>query len=177
MLKFLPHLKKALHDVQFSYATTPRKPNLNKTIHFVHNFSIDHTLKTAFVFGCERTGLMNEDIVLCNEVISINTDNTNTSLNLSQAAIILFHEWFNESKKHRSFTDKKIDIAPFKNKAYFLEQFENLLDQINFWRTSSKKNEMWKNIRNTFTKNNYTNQEMKTLTGIIKDIQKHLKRS
>ncbi|HET8869026.1 MAG TPA: RNA methyltransferase [Aquabacterium sp.] len=50
-----------------------------------------HTV--GFVFGSERYGMTNEDVYRCHAVISIPTNPSYGSLNLSQAAQVLAYEW------------------------------------------------------------------------------------
>lgn len=50
--------------------------------------------KWALVFGPEDTGLKNEELALCDTLISIPTSQEFTSLNLSHAVIIILYEIF-----------------------------------------------------------------------------------
>lgn len=166
-------LKDALHDIEYAFATSTRKRYMEKEVISAQNLFIDKTIKTAFVFGSERTGLHNDEIVLCQKIISIDVNQNFSSLNLGQAAIIIFHEWF---KNQQTINSHKhlVHTCSFEHKSYFLNTLEEILDNMHFWRVDSKKEKMWNNIQNIFTKNNYTKQDMKTLTGILKDIQKRL---
>jgi tRNA/rRNA methyltransferase len=166
-------LKDALFDIEYAFATSIRKRYMEKEVISAHHLRVHENIKTAFVFGSERTGLHNEEIVLCQKIISIDVNENFSSLNLAQAAIIIFHEWF--KTQNTQYARKPINQAcTFEYKAYFLNTLEELLDNIEFWRVDSKKEKMWHNIQNIFTKNNYTKQDMQTLTGILKDIQKRL---
>ena len=49
--------------------------------------------KVAFIFGCERHGMANDDVYRCHAIISIPTNPGYGSLNLSQAVQVLAHEW------------------------------------------------------------------------------------
>jgi len=50
-----------------------------------------HTV--AFVFGTERTGMANEDVWRCHDVLSIPANPAGGSLNLAQAVQVLAYEW------------------------------------------------------------------------------------
>ena len=49
--------------------------------------------RVAFVFGCERFGMSNEDVYRCHSCISIPTDPNYGSLNLAQAVQLLAYDW------------------------------------------------------------------------------------
>lgn len=51
--------------------------------------SIEHLV---FVFGCESDGLSNEDVALCDWVVTIPSSEEYRSLNLSQSVLIFCHE-------------------------------------------------------------------------------------
>ncbi|OEU67076.1 MAG: rRNA methyltransferase [Desulfovibrio sp. S3730MH75] len=56
--------------------------------------------KVAIVFGPEDKGLTNDEIKLCSQLINIPTSEESSSLNLSQAALILLYECFKHSLKN-----------------------------------------------------------------------------
>lgn len=49
--------------------------------------------RLAFVFGCERTGLANEDVYRCHLCLTIPTHPDYGSLNLAQAVQLIAYEW------------------------------------------------------------------------------------
>jgi tRNA/rRNA methyltransferase len=49
--------------------------------------------RVAFVFGTERTGMANEDVWRCHEVLSIPANPAGGSLNLAQAVQVIAYEW------------------------------------------------------------------------------------
>lgn len=49
--------------------------------------------RVAFVFGCERYGLSNEDVYRCHQCLSVPTAPGYGSLNLSQAVQVIAYEW------------------------------------------------------------------------------------
>lgn len=89
-------LTEALEGVTFACATamTPRDfgpPTKAPRECFEALATTDHRL--GLVFGCERFGLSNEDVYRCHATLSIPTDPSYGSLNLSQAVQVLAYEW------------------------------------------------------------------------------------
>jgi len=49
--------------------------------------------RVAFLFGCERYGMANEDVYRCHACLSIPTAHGNGSLNLAQAVQLIAYDW------------------------------------------------------------------------------------
>ena len=101
-------LLEALDGVDFAWAMTGYDREFGAPIEPVHQVAgkTVHYLKEmpgsiAFVFGCERTGLSNEDLALCQGCAAIPADPECTSLNLAQAVQIMAYEL------HMAMMDKR----------------------------------------------------------------------
>jgi tRNA/rRNA methyltransferase len=127
------------------------------------------TAKVGIVLGPERTGLNNEDLSECYGIIHIPVNPNFSSLNLGQALVIIAYECF-VTKLNPTMTYLHLGStkpASQKEISYFLDNLESKLNQTHFWRTPSKKPIMWRNLRNIFTRMDLTQQEIRTLNGII----------
>ena len=121
------------------------------------------------VFGRERSGLSNHQISLTDAIIEIPTNKDFSSLNLAQAVILIVSEInrlnISYSKEEMpipdSFPAKKGDLIAF------FDHLERALDSSGFLKPEEKKPTMVMNIRNMFNRSNLTDQEVKTLRGII----------
>jgi tRNA/rRNA methyltransferase len=94
--RIVPTLAEALDGVTYACATamTPRDfgpPNHAPRELFATLAAGTH--RVAFVFGSERYGLANEDVYACHACVTIPTDPSYGSLNLSQAVQLLAYEW------------------------------------------------------------------------------------
>lgn len=85
------------YDREFGPAIEPVRTVASKAVEFVKNGQGN----IAFVFGCERTGLSNEQMAICQGCAAIPADPACTSLNLSQAVQIMAYEL------HMSMMDEK----------------------------------------------------------------------
>lgn len=135
---------------------------------FVQNVFTPHD-RFGFVFGPERTGLTNEDIVLCAGVITIPTVSSFSSLNLAQAVAIIIHSLCAQ-KPSQGALHESSPAASIENLSFFLKNLEEKLDKLNFWRVPHKKKVMWQNLRNIFTRANLTEQEVRTLYGVLETL-------
>jgi tRNA/rRNA methyltransferase len=169
-------LKDATHDITKLYATTARPRDMVKKVYNAKQTACDiheNDGKSAIMFGPERSGLNNDDITLADAVSIIPVSPVYTSLNLAQAVNIMCYEWFvakndeNEGKSEDSDSlSTKQDIANL------FEHLESELDKTDFFKIKDKRPKMVRNIRNIFSRNNLTEQEVRTLRGIIKSLTK-----
>jgi tRNA/rRNA methyltransferase len=165
----------AVSDLTRVYATTARergqgKPVLTPTLAMADaepNRGPDG--RFGILFGPERTGLDNDDIVLADAVITFPVDPRYGSLNLAQAVLLVAYEWF---KAHHG------DRAPFSTptfsppatKADVLSLFAYLeaeLTEAGYFRPVEKMPIMRRNLRNLLQRCALTEQDVRTLRGAI----------
>ncbi|MBR6729777.1 MAG: RNA methyltransferase [Alphaproteobacteria bacterium] len=97
--KCFSSLDDALKDIHFALASSARKRDMTKEIYSPEDGikaiqqKISNGEKTAILFGAERTGLENKEIVYSNGIIEIPLNPLHSSLNLSQAVLLLGYEW------------------------------------------------------------------------------------
>jgi TrmH family RNA methyltransferase len=107
-------LQKALSRVTYSIATTariatPKTPR--RMANSIENISWEQIGEIpAFVFGPESTGLLNDELDLCNMLITIPSSKEYPSLNLSHSVAILLYEVykFNLEKKIQKSDTKQL---------------------------------------------------------------------
>lgn len=88
----------ALSDCSYSFGTTARsrrwRDALTPAEMAAKAASLAEKNRIAVVFGPEDMGLSNEELELCNDVVTIPTTSNATSINLSHAVIIICYEIF-----------------------------------------------------------------------------------
>ncbi len=171
-------LEEAVADIQVIMATTARPRDMVKPIYSPQN-AIDilheqtcQNIKTAILFGAERTGLENSELICANGIIEIPLNPYHCSLNLSQAVLLIGYEWF----KKAHFTDNSqyktgdSTLASKQETNAFLTHLETELDKRGYFRFTEKKERMSHNLRNIFTRIPLSSSEIKTLHGVITDL-------
>ncbi|WP_461834046.1 RNA methyltransferase [Desulfothermus sp.] len=92
--------------------------------------------KVAIVFGSEDTGLLNQEIELCGQLITIPTDPGAWSLNVAQAVLIILYECFNKISYHNwSKTNLEKDLTKYathKDLQLLFENLKKVLREIDF---------------------------------------------
>lgn len=179
-------LDHAVHDQNFVYATGANQRDISKPVMMLPEGvekmfqpfgaaqSSDQEVSIAIVFGPERTGLTKDDLIFSNAVWTIPTQKDFSSLNLAQAIGIVLYEITSgkipASQQKDNEKVKKSGDEPAKTQDlnYFLQDLEERLDMVNYWRNLSQKPTMKRNLFNIFTKQCFTTQDLKTLRGVIR---------
>jgi tRNA/rRNA methyltransferase len=124
--------------------------------------------KTAILFGGERAGLDNDEMSLADAVITIPTADF-WSLNLGQAVLLLSYEWL-KSADATPASRTRASIAVPATRAELVGLFEHLereLDAAEFFFPPAKKDAMVKNIRAMILRSGLTDQQARTIRGMI----------
>ena len=174
------NIKDATADISYLLATTARIRDMNKPV-FNTKDGIEKLIhvqnmgnKTAIIFGGEKSGLNNQDLVKADALINIHNNKNFSSINLSMSVLIICYEWFlNTSKNNKlgNIKTNKQEIMPSKNELnYFIDRLISILDNSDFFNPDEKRKVMINNIEAIFTRNNLTLQELNTLHGILSSI-------
>ena len=173
-------LAEALADVQFALATTARPRDMTKPVYHpgesmrLIQEKIEKGLKTAILFGAERTGLENEEIISSDGIIEIPLNPKHCSLNLSQAVLLVGYAWFRVSKDYNNthLGTGRSQVATKKELESFLNYLEKILSGKGYFRWPEKQERMSRNLRNIFTRDNLTSAEIQTLYGMVEVLVK-----
>jgi tRNA/rRNA methyltransferase len=123
----------------------------------------------AILFGRERTGLENQEIALADRILTLPVNPAFASLNLAQAVVIVAYEWF----KHATggalpfAMPRKSPPASKQQLLSFFASLERELERVEFFRPPDKRDTMQINLRNIFTRMQPTQQDIRTLHGVI----------
>ena len=166
----------AIADLNLVYATTARDRDMTKEIVTpeiaAREMRAVGSQNCGILFGREAKGMKNEDIVLANKIVIAPLNPGFTSLNLSQAVLLLAYEWYKIADDTPDAELRMKDTRPA-NKEELLMLFEHLeseLDNHGFLRVKEKRPVMVQNIRNVFQRANMTEQEVCTFRGVVKSL-------
>ena len=133
---------------------------------------------TGVLFGNERAGLTNDEVALADCVITIPTDPNFSSLNLGQAVLLVGYEWF---KAGDVTPPGRIDHgaalpAPREELIRLFEHLEGELEESGFLFPPGNRPGMIRNLRSILHRAELTDQEVRTLRGVIVALTKGKKR-
>lgn len=168
-------LSAALADCTFVLATTARNHDQAKPVvgpdaaaaEMVPRISSGETV--ALVFGRERYGLENHEVGLADRILTLPVNPAFASLNLAQAVIVVAYEWFKASGGGAlpfTMPEKSPPAAKQQLEAFFGD-LETELERVEWFRPEEKRGTMVVNLRNIFTRMALTQQDVRTLHGVI----------
>lgn len=172
--KIFATAEEALAPYNLVLATTARDRDVLKQIHTPQSAaqSLRHAgrdgARTAILFGGERAGLDNDEMSLCDAVITIPTAEF-SSLNLGQAVLLLGYEWL-KSGDDTPATRTRATVAVPASRAELVGLFEHLeqeLDAAEFLFPPAKRETMVRNIRAMILRSGLTDQQARTIRGMI----------
>ena len=123
----------------------------------------------GILFGPERAGLDNDDLALADTILAIATNPAFASLNLGQSVLLVAYEWFaaGEAGAEPNPMNGAEDQATKEDLVAFFEALEKELDTGGFLKPPEKRPAMIRTLRNLFQKARLTDQEVRSLRGLV----------
>jgi tRNA/rRNA methyltransferase len=124
------------------------------------------------LFGPERAGLENDEVVLADTLLTVPLNPAFASLNLAQAVLLVGYEWFQAGDATPAVTlaTRRTRPATKHELEGFLEQLLTSLEAANYFRPPEKQPSMVRSIRNIFQRQQLMEQDIRTLRGIVKEL-------
>jgi tRNA/rRNA methyltransferase len=121
------------------------------------------------LLGPERTGLLNDDVALADSVLTVPLNPGFSSLNLAQAVLIIGYEWFTSGASARPEILRRGGSRPAAKQELlnFFEHLEEELVRNGFLRNRESRPSMVRNLRSLFQRAQCTEQELRTLHGVV----------
>jgi tRNA/rRNA methyltransferase len=128
---------------------------------------------SGLLYGGERAGLETADIAQCHAIVTIPVDPRFHSLNLAQAVAITAYEW---RLSQADGPPPKFTAAPEPAQQAvvqgFYEQLEGELEAAGFFHPPEKRASMVRNLRVAFGRAALSEQEVRTLRGVVTALSK-----
>jgi tRNA/rRNA methyltransferase len=131
--------------------------------------------KVGVLFGPERTGLTNDDMVQADTALSIPLNPQFSSLNIAQAVLLVSYEWAmaEEDALAERMSDHSTRPATKDELQNLFAHLERALDQSGFLRNKAMRPAMVNNLRALLQRTAMTEQEVRSFHGVIKYLAKH----
>lgn len=168
-------LPEAVADLNYIYATTARTHDMTNRILTPKAAAPDMAeriaagQKVGVMFGRERTGLTNEQLVLANCKITIPLNPEFASLNLAQAVLLIGYEWFqskDQTPPHQLHMGKSRP-ATREEYLFFFKRLEDELDKAGFFVAADMRPIMVRSLQNMLQRAEMTEQEIRTWHGVL----------
>jgi tRNA/rRNA methyltransferase len=167
-------LAEAIGDCTFVLAATARNHDQAKPVVGAAQAAAEAAPRVAagenvaIVFGRERNGLENHEVARADRILTLPVNPAFASLNLAQAVVIVGYEWFKRTGGDLPFVapQKSPPVAKQQLNAFFAD-LERELDKVEFFRPEEKRGTMGVNLRNIFQRMAPSQQDVRTLHGVI----------
>ncbi|GGW29279.1 tRNA (cytidine/uridine-2'-O-)-methyltransferase TrmJ [Gemmobacter lanyuensis] len=168
----------AIADCDFVFATTARGRELTKPVmtperamEYARALSAEGK-RVGILFGPERAGLENEDVVLANAIITVPVNPEFPSLNLGQCVLLMGYEW---GRKKQEVAPEVMNFARTEYaQAHEIEalarHFEERLELAGFFFPPAKAPGMKVSLRNMWSRLPLTTAEVRTFHGMLRQI-------
>lgn len=165
----------AIADCQRVYATTARPRNMVKPVMAPRAAAGEIRGEVAagrtvgILFGSERKGLDNDDVVLADTIITAPLNPGFSSLNLAQAVLLVAMEWATATSTVPDTGLDSGDSGPASKEDLIrlFEHWELALERSGFFRTEEQRPTIVRNFRNLLQRATPTAQEVRTLHGMV----------
>jgi tRNA/rRNA methyltransferase len=167
-------LADAIGDCSFVIATTARNHDQAKPVIGAAQAAAEMAPRVAagenvaLVFGRERNGLENHEVARADRILTLPVNPAFASLNLAQAVVIVGYEWFKLAGSDLPFAtpERSPPVAKQQLDAFFAD-LERELDKVEFFRPDEKRGVMSVNLRNIFQRMTPSQQDIRTLHGVV----------
>lgn len=166
-------LERAVADCQVLYASTGTPRNMVKPTVTAREAcararaELAAGQKVGILFGAEKSGLDNDQIILADAILALPVDQDFSSLNLAMACGVIAHEWRAGDPAPEGFKPIE-DRASQADLQGLYQHFHDELDRAGFFYPPEKTPLMMQNLINGFARAGLTTQEVRTLRGVIK---------
>ncbi len=194
-LSIFNSLPEALQDMHYVYATTARPRGMTKDVTTPELAGLDMRArghrgeKVAILFGRERFGLSNDEVTFADVIITAPVNPAYASLNIAQAVLLVSYEWFKHEATSLGMETQELPAldgpglkmpntrpATKEELHGFYDHIEAELDAAGFFKTEKLRPSMIRNLRNVFGRATLSEQEVRTLRGVVSSLtRRHLR--
>ena len=168
----------AVADLHHVFATCPRPRHIVKPVLTARGAAVElreiciRGLRTGLLFGPERAGLDNDDMAAADALVRFPLNPAFMSLNLAQAVMVMAYEWWtaDDATPPRTLMTNETQVATKGLLDNFLAHLVDQLDACGFLRNMPKRPGMVRNLRHFFQRGEVTEQELRTLHGVVTEL-------
>ncbi len=168
----------AIGDCTYVFATTARQRDMTKPV-----FSPEGAMKLAaekivagkkvgILFGPERAGLENDDIVRTNAIITVPVNPEFPSLNLAQCVLLTGYEWRRQTTEvvHETTELAGSEWATGEDIERLGDHYDQRLEDAGFFYPEAKADGMKRNLRNLWSRMPLTRADVQMLHGMMRQM-------
>lgn len=168
----------SIADCTYVYATTARGRDLTKPVFTPEAAMADAATriaageKVAVLFGPERAGLENDDIIRANAIVTVPVNPDFASLNLAQCVLLTAYEWRRATQEAEAMRTELAGTnwAVVSEIEALASHYEERLEDAGFWFPDHKAASMKMNLRNLWSRLPLTRADVQMLHGVLRQL-------
>jgi tRNA/rRNA methyltransferase len=165
----------AVADLERVYATTARPRDMVKPVFTPRGLAgemratMSRGEQVGVLFGAERSGLVNEDVMRAFGIVTVPLNPAFTSLNLAQAVLLIGYEWYTSADATPPGVLEIGEGIPASAAEVdaLLEHLDQELDKAEYYREPNLRPTMQRNLHNVFRRATMTEQEVRSFRGVV----------
>jgi tRNA/rRNA methyltransferase len=176
--KTFPTIRDAIADCSYVFGTTARSRRWRD---FLYPGEMSEKVavlarqnRISIVFGPEDMGLSNDDLELCNQVVSIPTADEAASLNVSHAVMVICYEIFRAVEK-KNETHETMELAEGEKVEEMYDHMRKALLEIGYLNPQNPDHVMGK-FRRIMTRAGLTSQDVNLIRGVFRQLLWYIKK-
>ena len=175
----------AARDLHRLYATTARLRDLPKPVVTAAQAArkaraaLAGGERVGILFGPERTGLANDELIYADALVSVPVNPDFFSLNLAQAVLLVAYEWF-QSAAVVPARQESVPAGRPATKAELDQLLGHLIAElgaVDFFRTAARRTSMSRALKLIFARAELREPDVHLLRGVIKELARGGRRS
>ena len=186
-----PTLADSMGDLNYVVATTARQRDMTKPVLTPEQAVAEMTRRMSegqtcgVLFGPERTGLDGNEVAVADAIVMAPVNPRFASLNLAQAALLFGYEWMKASQRgtlgrvttfeqplETGLRTRGSEPATKEELLGFIGHLKGELERLGFFNENHKRQAVMRNIHSMFARMDATEQEVRTLRGIVATLAK-----
>ncbi|AJE47032.1 RNA methyltransferase [Celeribacter indicus] len=173
-------VREAVADCDYVFATTARMRGITKPV-MTPERAMEHARALAaqgrrvgVMFGPERAGLENEDVVEANAIVTVPVNPLFPSLNLAQAVLLMAYEWGRQTSEAAPEVTEmaKTDWAGHLEVEKLGDHYEEALEQAGFFFPPEKAEGMKLVLRNLWSRMPLTKSDVQVFHGMMRQMRR-----
>lgn len=176
-LQLFPDLAAASADLHHTLATTARAREVAKPVRTAEEAASDarrllgQGRRVGIVFGPERTGLTNDELLLADSIVAYPVNPDFSSLNVAQAVLLFGYEWYRHAALAPAPEAPDAEAPATKAElAGLVDHLVRELDAVNFFRADTRRASLVRAITVMLERRAWTPTEVHLMRGIVKDL-------
>ena len=170
----------AVSDCHFMFATTARSRDLTKPVYspkeamVIASKKISDGENVGLIFGPERAGLENKEVVRSNALVTVPVNPNFSSINLAQSVLLMSYEWFLATQVHTDKSKQKsqTEAASIIEIEKLAQHYEIELEKKSYFFPIDKASSMKSNLRNIWSRLPLTVSDVRAFHGILRHLIK-----